>query len=119
MEARQNLARLGMFYGNKSSSQLSEFTPNVTAPGQLSSFLNIQAKPVDPIVEGGAQVQQLINVECLQDYTGTPMLQLQFVHDHGQRKNIMLKLPLFLCKFLEPAEMGSEQFFTRWKILNQ
>uniref|UniRef100_A0A915JLZ3 Clathrin adaptor alpha/beta/gamma-adaptin appendage Ig-like subdomain domain-containing protein n=1 Tax=Romanomermis culicivorax TaxID=13658 RepID=A0A915JLZ3_ROMCU len=115
MESRQNLARLGMFYGNKSSLPLTGFTPDVAAVG---TALNMQVKPVDPIVEAGAQVQQLINVECVADFYVNPTIRLHFVLSNVS-KTIVLQLPLFLNKFLEPAEMNGEQFFQRWKQLNQ
>ena len=78
MEARKNLARLGMFYGNKTAQPLLRFTPHVRCLGDLSSHLLIQAKPVDPTVEPGAQVQQLINVECAADFYERPTMQIQF-----------------------------------------
>lgn len=117
MESRQNLARLGMFYGNKSPSPLSAFTPNVTCPGSLASCLNVQVKPVDPSIDAGAQVQQLINIECLSDFYSCPTMQLHFIQN-GAPKNVLLQLPLFLNKFIEPTEMNSEQFFGRWKQLS-
>lgn len=36
--------------------------------------LNIGIKPIEPTLEAGAQVQQLINVECIEDYKGTRLL---------------------------------------------
>ena len=41
--------------------------------------LNVQVKPVDPLVDGGEQKQQLINVECVSDFTEAPVLTVQFV----------------------------------------
>lgn len=32
--------------------------------------LSIQMKAVEPILEAGAQIQQLLNAECVDDYTG-------------------------------------------------
>ncbi len=32
--------------------------------------LNIQIKSIDPKLDAGAQVQQMLNVECLEDYKG-------------------------------------------------
>lgn len=42
------------------------------------SQLNIQAKQVEPQVEGGAQVQQVINIECLADFLEAPLLNIKF-----------------------------------------
>lgn len=40
--------------------------------------LNLQTKPVDPTVEGGAQVQQVVNIECILDFMEAPVLNIQF-----------------------------------------
>ncbi|CAG2066017.1 unnamed protein product, partial [Timema podura] len=70
-EFRQNLGRLGLFYGNKTSFALQNFAPTISCPDSLVSKLNVQVKPVEPVLEAGAQIQQMINVECVEDFTGT------------------------------------------------
>lgn len=40
--------------------------------------LNVQTKPVEPLIEGGAQVQQVINIECLSDFCDAPLLNIKF-----------------------------------------
>ncbi|GAB6027152.1 AP-2 complex subunit alpha [Chamberlinius hualienensis] len=115
-EFRQNLGRVGLFYGNKTSFQFTGFTPSISCPGDLATKLNIQVKPVDAVVEGGAQVQQLINAECLEDFEDPPLLVIQFLYGGVQQK-LSVKLPITLNKFFEPTEMSTEAFFTRWKNL--
>ncbi|KAJ8402549.1 hypothetical protein AAFF_G00366320 [Aldrovandia affinis] len=100
-EYRQNLGRMYLFYGNKTSVQ----------------FLNVQTKPVEPLVEGGAQVQQVINIECLTDFSEAPLLNIKFRYG-GALQNITLKLPVTINKFFQPTEMASQDFFQRWKQLN-
>jgi len=75
-------------------------------------------KPVEALVEPGAQVQQLINVECVADFYASPTMRLHF-SVQGAPRVVALPLPLFFSKFLEPVEMGAEQFFQRWKQLSQ
>uniref|UniRef100_A0AAQ5X3P9 AP-2 complex subunit alpha n=1 Tax=Amphiprion ocellaris TaxID=80972 RepID=A0AAQ5X3P9_AMPOC len=105
-EYRQNLGRIYVFYGNKTSTQFLSF----------SSFLNVHAKSVDPIIEGGAQVQQILNIECVSDFTDAPVLNIQFRYG-GTLQNIAVKLPVMLNKFFQPTEMTSQDFFQRWKQL--
>ena len=38
-----------------------------------------QTKPVDATIEGGAQKQQMINMECVNDFTDVPELLLTFM----------------------------------------
>ncbi|KAL1278189.1 hypothetical protein QQF64_024862 [Cirrhinus molitorella] len=101
-EYRQNLGRMYLFYGNKTSVQ----------------FLNVQAKPVEPLIEGGAQVQQVINIECLSDFMEAPLLNIKFRYG-GALQNLTLKLPVTINKFFQPTEMASHDFFQRWKQLSQ
>ncbi|XP_043084685.1 AP-2 complex subunit alpha-2 isoform X3 [Puntigrus tetrazona] len=117
-EYRQNLGRMYLFYGNKTSVQFVTFTTTVTCPGELQSQLNVQAKPVEPLIEGGAQVQQVINIECLTDFTDAPLLNIKFRYG-GALQNLTLKLPVTINKFFQPTEMASHDFFQRWKQLSQ
>nr|XP_033816944.1 AP-2 complex subunit alpha-1 isoform X2 [Geotrypetes seraphini] len=115
-EFRQNLGRMYLFYGNKTSVQFQSFTPTVTYPGDLQSQLNLQTKPVHPVVEGGAQVQQVLNIECLEDFEEAPLINIKFRYG-GTLQNITLKLPITINKFFQATEMPSQDFFQRWKQL--
>ncbi|XP_055366670.1 AP-2 complex subunit alpha-2 isoform X3 [Betta splendens] len=117
-EYRQNLGRMYLFYGNKTSVQFASFSTTVTCPGELQSQLNVQTKPVEPIVEGGAQIQQVLNIECLTDFSDAPLLNIKFRYG-GALQNLTLKLPVTINKFFQPTEMLSHDFFQRWKQLSQ
>ncbi|XP_074853941.1 AP-2 complex subunit alpha-2 isoform X1 [Carettochelys insculpta] len=116
-EFRQNLGRMFIFYGNKTSTQFLNFTPTLICSDGLQSSLNLQTKPVDPTVEGGAQVQQVVNIECISDFMEAPVLNIQFRYG-GTFQNISVKLPITLNKFFQPTEMASQDFFQRWKQLS-
>ncbi len=102
-ECRSNLARLALFYGNKTSSPFlvrylirlrliikigaqhsmtdgsphppfQNFQPVVTCPPEAVSALQLQVKSVDSTVEAGAQFQQMVNVECVADFNVHPDL---------------------------------------------
>nr|XP_043907461.1 AP-2 complex subunit alpha-2 isoform X3 [Solea senegalensis] len=117
-EYRQNLGRMYLFYGNKTSVQFASFTTNVSCPGELQSQLNVQTKQVEPLVEGGAQIQQVLNIECLTDFSDAPLLNIKFRYG-GALQNLTLKLPVTINKFFQPTEMASHDFFQRWKQLSQ
>uniref|UniRef100_A0A096MHV5 AP-2 complex subunit alpha n=1 Tax=Poecilia formosa TaxID=48698 RepID=A0A096MHV5_POEFO len=117
-EYRQNLGRMYLFYGNKTSVQFASFTTTVSCPGELQSHLNVQSKPVEPLVEGGAQIQQVLNIECLTDFSDAPLLNIKFRYG-GALQNLTLKLPVTINKFFQPTEMASQDFFQRWKQLSQ
>jgi len=44
----------------------------------ISAQLNIQTSPIDTVIEGGTQKQQIFNVECLSDFSEPPVLVIQF-----------------------------------------
>ncbi len=73
-ECRSNLARLALFYGNKTSSPFLSFQPVVTNPPESVQALQLQVKSVDSTVEAGAQFQQMVNVECVSDFVEQPDL---------------------------------------------
>uniref|UniRef100_A0A3P9HWY4 Clathrin adaptor alpha-adaptin appendage C-terminal subdomain domain-containing protein n=1 Tax=Oryzias latipes TaxID=8090 RepID=A0A3P9HWY4_ORYLA len=100
-----------VFYGNKTSSSFLSFSSWVS-----SSDLNVHAKAVEPVIEGGAQVQQVLNIECVTDFSDVPVLNVQFRYG-GTLQNIEVKLPVMLNKFFQPTEMTSQDFFQRWKQL--
>ncbi|KAG7278851.1 hypothetical protein CRUP_010414 [Coryphaenoides rupestris] len=105
-EYRQNLGRIYVFFGNKTSTQFLNFT----------SSLNVHTKPAEPTIDAGAQVQQILNIECISDFTDAPVLDIQFRYG-GTLQNFGVKLPVMLNKFFQPTEMASQDFFQRWKQL--
>ncbi|KAM7423579.1 hypothetical protein PAMA_000095 [Pampus argenteus] len=115
-EYRQNLGRMYVFFGNKTSTQFLSFSSAVTSQDSLKTQLNVHTKKVDPVIEGGAQVQQILNIECVSDFTDTPVLDIQFRYG-GALQKIAVKLPVMLNKFFQPTEMTSQDFFQRWKQL--
>ncbi|KAM9409691.1 AP-2 complex subunit alpha-2-like isoform 2-T2 [Pholidichthys leucotaenia] len=115
-EYRQNLGRMYVFYGNKTSTQFLSFSSSVTSSDVLKTQLNVHPKAVDPVIEGGAQVQQILNIECLSEFSDAPVLSIHFRYG-GTLQNIAIKLPVMLNKFFQPTEMTSQDFFQRWKQL--
>ncbi|XP_012588962.1 PREDICTED: AP-2 complex subunit alpha-1 [Condylura cristata] len=116
-EFRQNLGRMYLFYGNKTSVQFQNFSPSVVHPGDLQTQLAVQTKRVAAQVDGGAQVQQVLNIECLRDFLTPPLLSVRFRYG-GAPQAITLKLPVTINKFFQPTEMAAQDFFQRWKQLS-
>ncbi|XP_076879213.1 AP-2 complex subunit alpha-2 isoform X2 [Brachyhypopomus gauderio] len=115
-EFRQNLGRMYVFYGNKTTTQFMNFSASVVCQDSLNTQLNIHTKPPEPVVDGGAQLQQVFNIECLSDFVEAPVLSVHFRYG-GSMQNISIRLPVTLNKFFQPTEMTSQEFFQRWKQL--
>jgi AP-2 complex subunit alpha len=69
-EFRQNLGRLGLFYGNKTQVPLTNFQPVLQWTSEDSKNLNVQIKAVDSTLDAGAQIQQMLTAECIDSYCG-------------------------------------------------
>lgn len=80
LESKSNLARLVLFYGNKSRNEFNDFQLLVSNPGALSTCLMTQVKPMDPVVASGAQVQQVVHFICIQDFYSMPVAKISFNH---------------------------------------
>jgi len=115
-EYRLNLGRMTLFYGNKTAFPMLSFNPNVSCGGELASKVSVQVKAVDTTVEAGAQVQQMINIECIDDFQEYPSLIITFLYNNVPQK-LNLKLPLTINKFFEASDMSGDTFFARWKNL--
>ncbi|KAK1161834.1 hypothetical protein AOXY_G19490 [Acipenser oxyrinchus oxyrinchus] len=116
-EFRQNLGRMYIFYGNKTSNQFQSFSTAVICQDALKTHILLHLFCiVDPAVDGGAQVQQILNIECVSDFMEAPILNIQFRYG-GALQNMSVKLPITLNKFFQPTEMTSQDFFQRWKQL--
>ena len=94
-----------------------DFQPIVTLSPELTSSLTSQVKSVDSTVEAGAQFQQMVNIECLADFTAQPDLNVNFTCN-GRPHKIPLKIPISINKFMQPTEMVGDAFFARWKNLS-
>ena len=69
-EFRQNLGRLGLFYGNKTQVPLVNFQTVLQWSAEDGTKLNVQIKSVDSTLDAGAQIQQMITAECIESYSG-------------------------------------------------
>lgn len=69
-EFRQNLGRLGLFYGNKTQVPLTNFQPVLQWSAEDGKKLNVQIKAVDSTLDAGAQIQQMLTAECIDSYGG-------------------------------------------------
>lgn len=67
-----------MFYGNKSSLTLQNFTTTLCENPELQECVFVDVKPTPPTIEGGAQKQQLIDVECRNVFAEPPRLEIKF-----------------------------------------
>ncbi|KAA0198951.1 AP-2 complex subunit alpha [Fasciolopsis buskii] len=122
-QSNRHLGRLTLFYGNKSPHPLTNFRTQVHCPETIDltgngRALSIELQPSPNTVELDAQVQQIVNVECFQAFTESAVLSLSLDCGGSQHQYTIL-LPITIGRFIQPAEMEQNLFFTRWKLLSQ
>ena len=70
--------RLGVFYGNKSSTSLQSFSTNIVLTQEDEAAVTVHLKPVSLVLEAGAQKQQVVDVECKSVFTQAPRISISF-----------------------------------------
>ncbi|KAF9579782.1 hypothetical protein BGW38_003829, partial [Lunasporangiospora selenospora] len=109
-EYHGHLGRLAMYFGNKTHTQLNSFTVTVDSPeGLVVASSHTLATSIGP----STQIQQLYSLECQQIVTEVPMIRISY--QAGSVQSIYLRLPVLLSRFIEPIQLSSADFFTRWK----
>ncbi|VUZ40447.1 unnamed protein product [Hymenolepis diminuta] len=121
-EFQGNLGRVQLFYGNKSGVVITSFNPKVifteVCPLTSSSPLNLDLRPAPTTIDAEKQVPQILNIECLVDFSEIPVLNISYTSQNGPDHK-SFPLPVFLTKFTQPAQMDQPTFFARWKLLCQ
>jgi len=114
MEYQSHTGVLSLYFQNKSSStQITALTSAIATPDP--SPLSVQATNTpDSTLTPMSQSQQTFIVEARTFFNEPPVLNIQYV-DGNEPKQLSLKLPVLLHKYMEPAQLVAEDFFKRWK----
>ena len=113
-EYHGNLGRLAIYIGNKIPQPFTAFSATIETAEPDALNVDFHKPPATEIA-GLAQVQYLLQIECKSPFTTLPILKMSFIA--GTVRNLVLKLPVFLSKFVEPVELDSAAFFGRWKAI--
>eukprot|EP00051_Salpingoeca_urceolata_P005467 m.73468 g.73468 ORF g.73468 m.73468 type:complete len:888 (+) comp14353_c0_seq1:289-2952(+) len=113
----KNRGCITLFYGNRGQSAMTEVRTRAYVPKDTASIA-VEARPIDSIISPGAQVQQMIDVECIGCFSSPPMLDLNLNYE-GRQVTVSLKLPVHINKFLNavPSGLSAEQFMQKWNAL--
>lgn len=109
--------RIAVYYGNKTSQPLINFSTTLYIPETSQQLMTLQAQPAAPLIAAGAQLQQLITVTCTGCFPDVPLIHLTFTNA-GVPVSLVLRLPILINKFFKGTTMGAQDFFTRWKNLS-
>ena len=111
-EYRGQMGCVILYFTNKSSSAIGSFT--TTLDNQSSDQLKIDTKSLpDPTIQPQAQAQQMIMFEAKSVFAHPPTIRISYLA--GSLQALTLQLPVVVHKFMDAAELSSEDFFKRWK----
>ncbi|KAG5463074.1 MAG: Coatomer/clathrin adaptor appendage, Ig-like subdomain-containing protein, partial [Olpidium bornovanus] len=110
-EYQNNVGRLAMYFGNKTQSQLQNFSVATQVPPEVAvSTAMALASTIAPVT----QVQQLFNIECRRQFSAPVLIRVAFTSTGGPQ-SFVLRAPVTLNKFVEPISLAGPDFFGRWK----
>lgn len=104
--------RIALYISNKGISPLYQVDVHVQSPAEDSLLVRVvKPAPAAETLAPDAQMQRLIEVECIDMFWESPSLLITYA---GGNKT-HLKLPVVLTKFQEPiSNMDGPSFFKRW-----
>lgn len=113
-EFRGQMACIILYFSNKSPTAIGSFTTTLDLDPTEKTRLTYDVKglPESTIAEG-AQSQQMVMFEAKSVFTKSPTIRISYLA--GALQALTLAIPLTIHKFMEPAELSSEDFFKRWK----
>jgi AP-2 complex subunit alpha len=113
-EYRGQMACIILYFSNKSPTAIGSFTTTLDLDPTEKAKLTYDVKglPESTIAEG-AQSQQMVMFEAKSVFIKPPTIRISYLA--GALQALTLAIPLAIHKFMEPAELSSEDFFKRWK----
>ena len=111
-EYRGPLGCVILYFTNRSSSAIASFT--TTLDNRSSDHLKIDTKSLpDSSIQPEAQAQQTIMFEAKSVFSDSPTIRISYLA--GALQALTLQLPIAIHKYMDPAELSSEDFFKRWR----
>lgn len=105
--------RFVLYIGNKDTAAITGIQGTV---GPTASF-RLQLAIVPSSIPPRAQVQVPLDVAAIQVPREVPILDFSYNTPSNQTVSLRLRLPVVLSKFLQPAAIAAQDFFSRWKSL--
>jgi AP-2 complex subunit alpha len=113
-EYRGQMACLILYFSNKTHSKIGSFTTTLDQIPEDKDKLTYDIKGLpDSTIAEGAQSQQMIMFEAKSVFSKSPTIRISYLA--GALQALTLALPISIHKFMDAAELTSEDFFKRWK----
>ncbi|TVY89495.1 AP-2 complex subunit alpha [Lachnellula willkommii] len=113
-EYRGQNACVILYFSNKAPTAVSSFTTTLDLEPAEKENLGWEVKSLpESTIHQGAQSQQMIMFEAKKVFDKSPTIRISYIA--GALQALTLKLPVNIHKFMDPAELTSDDFFKRWK----
>lgn len=113
-EYRSQMACVIIYFTNKAPNALTSFTTTFDLDPCEKKNLSWEIKGLpENTLYTGSQSQQMIMFEAKRIFEKSPTVRVSYIA--GALQALNLKLPVTAHKFMEPAELSSDDFFKRWK----
>ncbi len=80
--------------------------------------LRFNMDPIKSTIDPRAQLKQTGTIDCLKEFHDVPKMTITFSSNNIPQK-LDFSFPLYLNKYIEKAEMDSNNFFLRWRNLEK
>ncbi|KAI9820235.1 MAG: hypothetical protein M1827_005857 [Pycnora praestabilis] len=111
-EYRGQMGCVIMYFTNKSSSPIGSFT--TTLDNRSVDHLKIDTKNLpESNIQPEAQTQQMIMFEAKSVFSNPPTIRISYLA--GALQAVTLQLPVVTHKFMDAADLSSDDFFKRWR----
>jgi len=111
-EYRGEVGCLIVYFTNLAGIPVNSFT--TTIDNQSPEHLRVDSKSLpDPTLHAGAQTQQMIMFEAKNVFANPPTMRISWLA--GSLQAVTLQLPVTIHKYMESAQLSSDDFFRRWK----
>ncbi|KAL2110400.1 hypothetical protein VUR80DRAFT_1202 [Thermomyces stellatus] len=113
-EYRGQMACLILYFKNRTPTTMGSFTTTLDLEEAEKKNLSWDVKTLpDSNIAQGAQSQQVIMFEAKGVLNRSPTIRISYLA--GALQALTLMLPVAVHKFMDPADLSSEDFFKRWK----
>jgi len=112
-EYRGSMGCLILYFTNRASSAIGSFTTTLDNPNPTEQ-LRIDTKSLpDSTIHPEAQVQQTVMFEAKSVFSLPPTIRISYLA--GALQALTLQLPVVMHKFMDAADLSSDDFFKRWR----
>lgn len=113
-EYRGQMACIILYFENKTPTTLGSFTTTLDQVAEDKDKLTYDVRSLpDSNIDPNMQCQQMIMFEARSLFHRSPTIRISYLA--GALQALTLALPLTIHKFMDRAELSSEDFFKRWK----